>query len=129
MGQGIGSHRGLTTGREHEIPRVGVDYFFVTDGGVYTRKELDFPLDAEGEKKLEKSRSEGKVLKCLVVRCHESKNTFGHAIPQKGVDEDKYVVQLVTNDVEWMGYTKLLVKSDNEPSLGALVRQSLEAIR
>ena len=39
------------------------------------------------------------------------------------------MASLVVKNVEWLGYTSLTLKCDNEPSLKALVNQSLEEIR
>ena len=50
-------------------------------------------------------------------------------MPCKGVDEDGYVVELVVQAVAWMGHTKLILKTDNERSLLALVKRALEAVR
>ena len=128
-GIGIGEQRGRHGKRPHEIPRVGFDYFYITSGSVKKRDELEFSLDAEGEAKLKEARTKGEVVKGLVVRCYESKAIFAHVVPCKGLDEDKYCVDLVTSDVAWLGHTKLLVKSDNENPLVGLVEQALRAIR
>ncbi len=128
-GRGLGEQRGRHAGRPHGIPRVGVDYWFITRGGLFRRSELDYPETPEGQGKLDEDRRLGKVMKCIIVRCHESKAVFAHAIPCKGPDEDGYVVDLVVSDVVFMGHTKLILKSDNEVSLLALVAQALMAIR
>jgi hypothetical protein len=68
-------------------------------------------------------------MKCLIVRCHESKAVFAHAIPVKGADEDHYVADLIASDVAFMGHIRLLLKSDNEPALLALAEAALQRIR
>ena len=69
--------------RVHEIPRVGIDYWYITTGSLKLRKELadEYPLNAEGDAALQTARAEQKVMKCLIARCHESKAVFAHAIP------------------------------------------------
>ena len=42
------------------------------------------------------------------------------------MDEDGFVVDLVVNIIEWLGHSRLILKSDNEPAVKALVRASLE---
>ena len=42
-GRGLGEQRGRHVGRAHDIPRVGVDYWFITRGGLFKRSELDYP--------------------------------------------------------------------------------------
>ena len=68
-------------------------------------------------------------MKCLILRCHESKAIFAHSIPVKGDDEDHYVADLIATDVAFMGHVKLLLKSDNEPALLKLAEASLMKIR
>ena len=68
-------------------------------------------------------------MKCIIVRCHESKAVFAHAVPCKGADEDGYVVEQVCADIAWLGYTKMVIKSDNEVALLSLIKRVLDAIR
>ena len=122
MGQGRGDqHR---SGPESTIPKIGVDYFFITSGGLKKRKELEMSDEA-----LEKARSEGEVLKCLIVRCYSTKNIWGHVVPVKGADEDDFAVNCAVTDILWLGHTQLIIKGDNEPALQALIARSLEVLR
>ena len=106
------------------IPIVGMDYFFLTETGTKTRKELGMS-DVE----LAEARARGDVIKCIIIRCLKSKAVFSHVIPAKGADEDGFVVGLVLNVVEWLGYSRIILKADNEPAIQALVRQSLEMVK
>ena len=131
-GRGLGEQRGRHAGRKHDIPRVGVDYWFITSGGdLKRRKEIEeeYPRDIDGGAKLEADRVELKIMKCLAVRCHESKAVFSHAIPVKGRDEDNFVANLIKTDVEFMGHVKLILGSDTEPALLALGQAALLVIR
>jgi hypothetical protein len=47
MGPRPGAQHGRCT--ENQIPIVGVDYFFITTGGVKKRKGLEFEENASGE--------------------------------------------------------------------------------
>ena len=116
-------HRNMRT--KSAIPRIGVDYFYITRGGVHRRDELEQARDPAGDSAVEDERRNGTIVKCIVIRDWESKNVYAHCIPCKGADEDEYVAQLVADDVAWLGYTRLIIKSDNEPALLALVRQVL----
>ncbi len=112
------------------IAIVGVDYFFITQGTVKFRAELDgFPSDEEGERKLDEARRRGEVIKCIAIRCAKSKAVLAHVVPCKGTDEEGFVANLIVEAIEWMGHTKLIIKADNEPALQALVRQVLTAAR
>ena len=50
-------------------------------------------------------------------------------VPSKGIDDNKYAVSMLMDDVKWMGYTKLTLKSDNEPAILRLLSESLKIIR
>ena len=41
------------------VPIVGLDYFFLTKGGVRGRKEMEFSMTPDGETELEAARSRG----------------------------------------------------------------------
>ncbi len=40
---------------------------------------------------------------------------------EKGVEDDRYSVDKLVEDVEWLGYNKIILKSDNGPAILALV--------
>ena len=67
------------------------------------------------------------VLKILVVRDMKSKSIFAHAVKCKGSDEDGYAVQCLVDDVKWLGYSKVILKSDNGAAILALLRNTLKA--
>ena len=106
----------LTSDHAHEIPIVSLDYMFMSSRGVFERHEWQ---PAEGEKSL----------KVLVARDSRSRSVFAHAVPCKGVDEKRFSVDEVVKDIEWLGYSKVIVKSDNEPAINKLVIESLKALR
>ncbi len=130
-GRGLGEQRGRHAGRVHEAPRVGIDYWYITTGTIKMRKELaeEYPLTVEGNAALEDARKKKDIMKCLILRCHESKALFAHAVPVKGDDEDHYVADLIASDIAFMGHVKLLIKSDNEPALLKLAEAALVKIR
>ena len=72
LGRALGEKRGTTKGRTHGIPRVGLDYFFITtEGTAHGRKSLvplGYPEGDEGDAKLAEAREAGQILKCLIVR-------------------------------------------------------------
>ena len=92
MGQGRGDqHR---SGPESTIPKIGMDYFFITAGGLKKRNELEYT-----DEQLDKARSEGEVLKCLIVRCYSTKNIWGHVVPVNGADGDDFAVNCAVTDI------------------------------
>ncbi len=128
MGRGLGEQR-AGQGQEHAIPVIGIDYFFITEGGFKLRKELKYPDTEEGEKDLLKDRIEGRIVKCILLRCTETKGVFAHVVLCKGDDEDSYVVDVVCSDIAWLGHVKLILKSDNERALLVLVRRMLVELK
>ena len=89
MGRGNGNpHSSMTY--ESRLPVVCIDYFFVTEGDVKSRAELDYPQGPNGVSDLEADRENGKILKCIVIKCMQTKVVFAHVVPGKGVDEHKY---------------------------------------
>ena len=72
--------------------------------GVKASAELKYVGDSDGNAALEEARKPGKIIKCIVVRCLESKMIFGHVVPYKGAGEDQFVVGLVVADIAWLGH-------------------------
>ena len=67
--------------------------------------------------------SEGQVpntLPVLIVRDRRSKSTWSHPVPSKGV-EHPWPAKALMNDLDMTGYKRVILKSDQEPSIVALV--------
>ena len=121
-------------GRHQAIARVGLDYFFLTgpEGTMCRRQDLvslGYPEGQEGEDKLTEARKNGVVAKCLIIRCHKTGAIFAHTVPVKGPDEEGFATDLVLSAIRWLGHTKVLLKSDNEPALLKLVEKCLKLVR
>ena len=108
---------------------IGLDYWYITETGIHRREEIGFQQNSEDEAKLMASRQDGNIVKCILIRDYASKNVFGHVVPCKGLDEDNYVVKLVIEDLSWLGHTRIILKSDQERALVALVTQAAMALR
>ena len=107
----------LRTHGKRRIPTVAFDYCFLSKEGTFTREEwAAMPPETEGTKIL--------VVREIVSRC-----TFAHVVKRKGVDDDRYAVDCLVKDIEWLGMTKLMLRSDNEKAIVALLRESLRALR
>ena len=85
MGRAKGSPHRKSAGSS--IPRVAMDYFYITEGGLKRRDELQYESDVSGDQQLANDRQQGKIVKCLIVRCMDTKVVFSHVVPQKGDDE------------------------------------------
>ena len=132
LGRGRGTpHR---RGPGSALPVIGVDYFFMTVKGVKSRKELVEELDADDpitaddadDDKIETARRRGEIVKCVIVRCTLSKALFAHVVPHKGVDEQNLIADMILSDVEWLGHSRIVMKSDGEPAVQALVKRVIE---
>ena len=128
-GRGLGEQRGKPGAGVHEIPIIGVDYFFITTGGIFLRKELEYALTDEGNQLLDDDRKKGTLVKCVLVRDYATKCVFAHVVPCKGLDEDDYTVKLAVSALTWLGHVRLILKSDGEPAILALVKRSLEVLK
>ena len=101
-----------------ENTTVAFDHCFVNDKGMFTRAELETAgIEMAGQ------------VKVLVVKDCKSKCTFAHVVPSKGIDEKRYAVDIIVEDVTWLGYTKLILKSDNEPAIVKLAEEALRDLR
>ena len=65
----------------------------------------------------------------MVAKCHWSKCTFAHVVPQKGVDPDHYAVERLAKDIQWLGHTKIILKTDNEHAILKLLREILKQLK
>ena len=99
------------------LPTVCFDYFFLSKKGEVSRSEW------------ENLPEEEKGVKVLAVRESVTKCTFAHVVPCKGADEDQYAVSCLVEDVKWMGFTRVTLKSDNERAIARLLSEALKALR
>ena len=115
--EGFGREDGHScTEKEHLIPIVSMDYVFLSRRGIFERSGW--------------RPQEGEVwLKVLVVRDSKSRCVFAHAIPSKGIDEGRFVVDSVVADCSWLGYARVLLKADNEPAIAKVIVEALKGLR
>ena len=90
---------------------------------------MGYSRDQSGLETLDAMVETGAAAKCLIVKDQNSKCVFGHMVPKKGLDAKGYAVNCVKNDVLWLGYSKVILKSDNEPSILALLQSTLGLLR
>ena len=100
----------------HRVAIVSMDYAFLTrKGAIVEQGEEGFDDD--------------EALKMLIVKDSLSRSVFAHAVPRKGIDDKRYAVDMVVQDVLWLGYSKVLLKSDNEPAIVKLLREALGSLK
>ena len=112
--------------KEHDpnrVPMVAFDYAGIRDNG-----EFVDPVELKGVPVDEES-----VARILVValRTPDDRQScvFGHVVPCKGVDRDKFAVDCLVSDTVWSGYIRVMLKSDNEPAILKLLIESLKELR
>ena len=98
-----------------EASTVSSDDAFIGDNGGVTSQEQ---ADTE----------EGSV-KFLIVRNNVCKVMFGHIVPRTGIDEKGFAVDAIVQDAKWLGYTKIMLKTDKEPAILKLLTESLRELR
>ena len=116
--------RGREFGHEHSrgakdsrsTPVVSFDYCFIGDHGEI-KDEMDFEAAGDGAAKL------------LVARDSKSKAVFAWVVPVKGIDSKGFAVKSLVDAVWWLGYTKVALKSDNEPAIVKLLKEALRELR
>ncbi len=99
------------------FPIVGVDYFYITKDAKFITKGESDGANLDG------------AIKCIIINDRMTKCIFAMVVPQKGVDEDRWVVKQVVSAIEWLGHPKLLIKSDQERSLVSLVKEALKDLK
>ena len=108
------AHRGDKDSRA--MPVIAFDYCFISDRGEVKNQD-EYIAAGEG------------AAKVLVVRDSRSKSVFAHVVPAKGVDERGFSVDAFVDDIRWLGYVKITLKSDNEPAIVKLLGAALRELR
>ena len=115
MGRGTGEqHR---PGPSSRVPVISFDYLFIAQSKILTEEELGV------------DEAKAAAVKVLVVKDSKSKAIFAHVVRRKGVDDDEYAVRRLVEDVNWLGYSKVILKCDGERAIIRLMRESLKRIR
>ena len=84
---------------------------------VEKRDELDHAKPEDGDTQLSEARRSGEVLKCLIIRCFESKDLFAPCILVKGADEEDFAAGFVATAVLWLGHLEVILKgTTSQPS-------------
>ena len=82
-----------------EIPTIGMDYKSLGESAVEEDKKTT-----------------------IVVRDGRSRTTFSHVVQQKGMG-DGWIVNKLIEDIETLGYTDIIIKTDGEPALMQVAKE------
>ena len=129
-GRGTGEPHRSVAGERHAV--FAFDYLYLTKG-VSGLEVVEHNAVGEGKEASDSANNEDapkkRCVKVLVAKDSKSGAIFAHVVPQKGLDADGYAVARIVEDIKWLGYAKLLVKSDNEPAIVALCNEALRRLR
>ena len=98
------------------IATINMDYAYLTEKGLFRQADLT-------EEELTHA------VQSLVVYCSASGSPFMHVVPSKATSVDRYAAERVVEDIVYLGHTKVILRSDNEPALVQLVSDALKGLR
>ena len=114
-GRATGEQHRKRTG-ERRVPVFAFDYLFITKTDkVVDRKEL-----LAGDEEI--------AVKILVATDSMSKSVFGHVVDKKGPGEDKYAVHILVEDLKWLGYSRVSLRSDNKKAILKLLQETMTKV-
>jgi len=135
LSRALGEQRGRARQDEveHSVLIIGMDYFYLTSEGVNGWSEmlkfLELEDDARGHARVQQLMDDKEIVKCLIVCDYTSKAVFATVIGQKGHDDEEYSVNFILEAIKWLGYSTIIVKSDNEPAMLKLVKVAVQRLR
>ncbi len=104
--------------RTRGVPVFSFDYLFITKSRkILTKAELLASTDEEV------------MVKILAAYDTHGRAVFGHVVPVKGAGEDRYAVDRLVEDVRWLGYSRISLRSDNENAILDLLTKTLKELR
>lgn len=68
-------------------------------------------------------------MKVLVAKCCKTKVVFAHCVRQKGADQEGFAVECLRRDLQWLGHTRVVLKSDNESAIVKPLRETFKELR
>ena len=118
-GKAKANKHSITGGSEaSDIPIVSFDYAFLSDRDGRAVVEGDEPRIVEDD-----LSSDDAVIKVLVARDSKSKMCTAIPVNQKGLDPTEWSVRECLKFLEFLGHKKLIMKSDQEEALNAVLRR------
>ena len=82
---------------EHRLPSLGLDYAFLN--------------------KTDNANLGISSITTLVAKDSKSKYLFGIPVPRKGLNEEEYATRMLLRAIQFLGYGRLILKSDQEPAI------------
>ena len=92
-----------------------MEYAFLSEKDLFKQSEL--------------SKKEQKhAVRVIVVYCNGLRSPFMHVVPSKATSMDKSAAERVVEDIVYLGHTRVILQSDNEPALLLLVGDALKGL-
>ncbi len=110
FGQGREDRHLRMKGEWRALPVVSYDYGFLSE------------QDEKDVKEGRKSMSD--VTRLLIGKDSKSKMLLAHVIPRKGVHHGSWNFERVNEDIQRLGYKRLVLNNDKEPAIVAQVREA-----
>ena len=110
-------HSGATAASE--VPVVSMDYAFMGDKSIEESEEEH----VVGDDDYEANNADETKAKILVARDSRPRVCEAIPVPRKGLDNDDWSLNECLKFLEFLGYTNVVLKSDQEKALSALMRK------
>ena len=68
-------------------------------------------------------------LKILVCKDSWTKAVFAHVVDKKALDEQNYVIDRLMEDLRWLGFSRISLRSDNENAIVQVLKRALVTAR
>ena len=81
------------------------------------------------KKRIEVTEEEAKTsLTVLVTYDAHSESPLAHAVPSNGAGQDNDAADRIADDIAWLAYTRIILRSDNELALVQVVSNVLKLL-
>ena len=123
-----GHHRRRTDAEKEEdaVPVIAMDYFFLGN----KRKVFGASKDDDERSKEAEAKNEGNAMMpvLMVKDVNKTKMATAYAVPSKGMSTS-WIASRVAEDIAAWGYGKIVLKSDQEPSMLEVVDETAKRLR
>ena len=69
------------------------------------------------------------AVRVIVAYCGGSRSLFMHVVLSKATSMDKFAAERIVEDIGYLGRTRVILRSDNEPALLLLVGDAWKGLR
>ena len=119
--EAFGRERAHASGspEERTFPLISIDYLFLSPKGVIFKEDVDNKWNDPPED----------CIRVLAGRCSATKALMAIAVPRKGADAEGYAAKTLSENINWLGHSRIGIRSDNEPAMLQLVSSATNLLR